>query len=72
MCAAEAPSLYDPLARDEFDLAALHPSSEDREEIAFAICDFGRHLYCGTEQAAGGEQLEDPLRRCAYERILMD
>ena len=72
MRSAKTPRLHDPLARHKLDLAARYPTTEDREGIAFAIGDLGRHASCGAEQAAAGEQLEHLLRRCGDERFLMD
>jgi hypothetical protein len=72
MLSAETPRLHDPLARHELNLPALDPAAEELEGLAFTIHAFGRLSCCGAEQAAVGEQLEHLLRRCCYERFLMD
>jgi hypothetical protein len=49
MGSAKTPGLHDPLARYKLDLAALHPTTEKRERIAFAIGDLGRLPSCSAE-----------------------
>src|SRR5262249_28158795 len=72
MRSAKTPRLDDPLARHKLDLPALNPATEDREGIAFASCDLGRHSRRSAEQAATGEQVVHLPRRRGDERFLMD
>ena len=59
----EAPSLGDQLVRDQFDLAALEPAVEEREEGAGAAAAFARLARDLAKLRAVGEQLVDSLGR---------